>query len=542
MPNAEDISAVYCPSCGASIQMDGAKGTCMYCGTAVERSRPAAGASDARRGYLPRPSYPAYRPSAAPRRGIAGMFLLLSLVLLIGFAILIGVTRGLFTRLVGTPSLPSSLTELQSATREPISQIAAALPRDGKDYDLLAYLNNPAGDGYFLALIEGGSHALRWKSQLLSKQAQSGFLTPGPGMVYLTDESRLLALRLSDGTPAWQTSLVAEPPSGCEGCLSVLKGRVVVLQKDGSLQAFDAASGQLAWSLRLEGTPRRLPVVGGRLVVLQPIEKNRGALVQLLDPSSGKPAQTIEPRCPSTHFPGQEERPDSSDPLLFSPDGGTLYSLFGFFNQCAQRWDLAAGKRVWQMPIEGDAVSPNWHDAHPLLADNAIFISSDRGGEHTIWALSSAGGKFRQIAHEKDNYLIPVAARDGILVVLAWPSWDSSRQALWGLDAATGERRWQFVPQAKDARFTDVFGNWDWRLGAKGLTVIQVLDDQKQLISEILDLKTGVSSARQVTALKGPGSQTWWRVTWADDMAWLDIGSSIYAVDLTTGATAYQLN
>ncbi len=77
-------------------------------------------------------------------------------------------------------------------------------------------------------------------------------------MVYLTDKERLLALRSGDGSVAWQTSLVAEPPSGCPSCLQVVGARVIVLQKDGSLQGFDARSGALVWGMRLAELPRRL--------------------------------------------------------------------------------------------------------------------------------------------------------------------------------------------------------------------------------------------------------------------------------------------
>ena len=41
-------------------------------------------------------------------------------------------------------------------------------------------------------------------------------------MLYLTDHERLLALRLSDGTVAWEAGLVAEP--NCDECLRLVPG------------------------------------------------------------------------------------------------------------------------------------------------------------------------------------------------------------------------------------------------------------------------------------------------------------------------------
>ena len=149
--------------------------------------------------------------------------------------------------------------------------------------------------------------------------------------------------------------------------------------------------------------------------------------------------------------------------------------------------------------------------------------------------------EMRKLADDQEYKFVPLAARDDTLIVLAWPSWDSERQALWGLDATTGERRWQYALQAKEARLLRPFGDWDWRLTPKGLVVVQVLKDQRQLIVDLVDPRTGVSAARQTTALGSSGSPTFWHVIWADDMAWLKIDFSLYAVDLTTGATAYRL-
>ncbi len=44
---------------------------------------------------------------------------------------------------------------------------------------------------------------------------------------------------------------------------------MIVLQKDGSLQGFEARSGALVWSMRLAELPRRLLLVGQRLAVFQ---------------------------------------------------------------------------------------------------------------------------------------------------------------------------------------------------------------------------------------------------------------------------------
>src|SRR5262249_2084048 len=127
------------------------------------------------------------------------------------------------------------------------------------------------------------------------------------------------------------------------------------------------------------------------------------------------------------------------------------------------------------------------------------------------------------------------------LIALAAPTWDSNRLSLWGLDATSGERRWQVALDAHELNRQRAFGDWDWRLTPKGLVVAQVLRDQSQLVVETIAPRTGVISAQQATELTNTHMPTLQNIVWADDMAWLKIDNSIYAIDLATGAPAYHL-
>jgi hypothetical protein len=142
---------------------------------------------------------------------------------------------------------------------------------------------------------------------------------------------------------------------------------------------------------------------------------------------------------------------------------------------------------------------------------------------------------------KKKSRFVPVAARDGIVIALTWPTWDGKKQSLVGLDARTGEQRWEFKPQTEGSRLTDTHGNWGWHTTPKGLLSVQVLEDQKQLVVETLDPRTGASSGRQITPLDDSGSLVFWDVLWGDDTAWLDIGRFVYVLDLASGTTTYRL-
>lgn len=544
MPNSEEAVVFYCPSCGASIAMQGDQGICAFCGTAIERPKSS------------KPPQPARPPQAEPavwssssvtivraeraktKRGSSCLGTLIMLLILAAVALGIGValTGGrLITAISNGPgSIPAVLNQIKLG---PITEMAAVLPRDGKGGDLLVYAYGVGDSRYSVALIDGASRAARWQSQPLSREAYQGVLVAGQDMIYLTDQDQLLALRLSDGTPAWQAALAVEPQTGCDECLRLVGGHVVVLEKNSGLQAFDAQTGKLAWSTRLAENTRRLPVVGERLVTTQPTEDKEGTIISFLDPATGKPALQLDTHCPEHNTFSEFERPRYDTPMLFSEDGKTMYTMYGFFAQCAQAFDLASGQPRWEKTMDDGLVPSSWYHNTALLTDKALYVNQNQ----MIWALDTADGGVRTLIEEQEHNLRPLALRDDTLIVLAAPTWDSQRQELWGLDAATGERRWQQPLQAQSLRQGSSSGDWDWQLTSKGLVIVQVLRDEARLIVETLDPRTGASSARQETELTDLTMPSLYQPMWTEDMVYLKLDSHIYAVDLATGKTAFEI-
>jgi outer membrane protein assembly factor BamB len=413
--------------------------------------------------------------------------------------------------------------------------------RDGPGGDPIVYLYHSGSNNasfYTIARIDGATQAARWQSQPLSKNAYQGVLVAGQDMLYVTDGDKLFALRLKDGTAAWQATLDVEPQSGCEQCLRLQSDRVLVLEKNGGVQAFDTGSGQAVWSTRLENTPSSLALAGAeRLLTTRETADKRGQRLIFLDAGSGKSALELNPSCPRAHDSFDDERPAWNTPFFFSADGKTMYALYGFFAQCAQSWDLTTGKLRWQKQLEEGQAPPSWSADTLLQAEDALYI----GNGKLLWALATADGATRTLADDKEYYLTPIAARDGMLIVRAAPEWDSQRQELWGLDTQTGERHWQLKLQAHQWIGGTSSGDWDARLTPKGLVVLQVLRDEAQLILETLNPRTGASLSRQENVLTDMHMPSLRRGFWADDMVLLEIDSDILAVDLATGQTAYRL-
>jgi len=546
MANYNEPVVFNCPSCGSSIAMQGDAGTCAYCGTAVERPRRTTPLPSGTTSWsIPPTTYPTGTLYGARRRGVHPVLTLLLMLVaaaggfIAGRALPGGTAVGPSTPAINVPIAPIVSTAMAIAIddRGSVTELAAVLPRDGKGGDLIAYVYHSDSSRYSVALIDGGTHAARWQSQLLSKEAYQGLLAAGQDMIYFTDKDQLFALHTRDGALAWRAALTVEPSPGCEECLRAVGKHVAVLEKDGSLEVFDSASGQRAWSTRLAERPDRLPVAGDRIVTIVESENKQDRTVNFLDASSGKPALQIAPECPSQPGIDHKELPDSSSPLLFSADGKTMYTMFGFFAQCAQAWDLAAGTMRWQVPLDRDLAPGSWYGSAPLLTDKAIFSANGK----LLWALDIADGKVRALANDKEYQLKPLAFENNTLIVLAAPDWDSQRQELWGLDSASGERRWQAKLQAHDLREGNSTGDWEWRLTPKGLIVIEALNDDPRLVVQTLDTATGTSRLRQETPLGSSGSPSIIGALWGDDTAWLRVNGDVYAIDLASGKIDYTL-
>src|SRR5262249_10404515 len=305
--------------------------------------------------------------------GISCLATLIVLLLLGAGALGVGVALKGARLITAVSSGPGTITAaLNQIKLGPITKLAAVLPLDGKGGDLLVYAYGGADSRPSGARSDGASRATRWQSQPLSKEAYQGLLVAGQDMVYITDQDQLLALHLNDGALAWKAALAVEPQTGCDECLRLAGGSVMVLEKNSGLQAFNAKSGKLAWSTRLAENTRRLPGVGGRGVTTQPSKEKDGTLISFLDPASGKVALQLDPHCPERNTFSEFERPRYDTPLLFSADGKTMLTMYGFFSQCAQSFDLTSGKPRWEVTMEDGLVPPSWYNNTALLTDKAL--------------------------------------------------------------------------------------------------------------------------------------------------------------------------
>jgi outer membrane protein assembly factor BamB len=418
-----------------------------------------------------------------------------------------------------TPTHPPSLG---------IDELLMPITRDDGGTDLLVSLS---GDGNLLGLFDGTSKRLSWKSGSFSKRVYASSVWFGDGKVFVVEDTRLSALNKSDGTTLWQTSLTAEIGSSCVGCLRVIKQRVVALQKNGSLQAFDSKTGQLVWSQELEKTPSRLSVALDLLALTWPINKKATALgLAFLDPVDGRVVRVIDPSCLNHAFHRPEHVAENS-PLLFGPGDKVMVVMFGFFSQCAQAWDVSSGKKLWSTYI------PQWEStwSHPVFGEHAVLYKTQDGA---LASLDSSTGELKKLLGEDKKYQFhPVTSIGKTIVLKAAPQWDANKLVLWGVDGTTGERRWQFPLSAKDLSMTDRSDRtWSLRPTPAGLAVVQTLNES-HLSVDLLNPQTGVSSGQKQLTFASRLRD----VTLLDSVAWVHENTGLTAVNLPAGTVGYHL-
>lgn len=409
-----------------------------------------------------------------------------------------------------------------------VHSLIAVLP-DG--HDVIIGLND---DGYHLARFDARASVVRWRIPLLAKYGADRDLVAvrgaeDGGIVYVADDSRLLALRLADGGRLWEAPLMAGVAPSCDQCVRASGDRVIVLEQDGSLRSFEAGTGRQVWERKLANRPGEVELAGDKIVVSRKGDARRaGARFELLDAGDGEVTVGVEPRCRSLRtFP--DETASASSRRVFSPDGGSMFVQFGHFRLCFQRWDLRTGKQVW-----GGNFADRELGTIALLGGGALLIATDKA----VHALDQETGALRTIVKDAEHKLQPVVARADLVVVTAVPSWDSSNKRffLWGYDPRTGQRLWQYASNQKPASWSGSSPWWAVRDSDSGIIVLQLHDD-KHVSIDTLAHRTGASAGRSSFEAAGHRLDT----TLIDPLVWVDRGSTVQAIDVRTRRMTYHV-
>ena len=267
------------------------------------------------------------------------------------------------------------------------------------------------------------------------------------------------------------------------------------------------------------------------------IENKDGQVsIQLFDGQTGAVLHSLVPECPNRTFPGQLQGLSVSADLRPSSDGDTFTTAYGFWEPaCLDEWDTRSGTRLWQAEFpEGFARG----DLNIYTDDTNLFISPQNSGE--LWAVDKSSGTPRMLHSNPDYLFKPLYDNENMLVVQAERTIGSTRYELWGIDKSTGEKIWQYIPQAgkplseSASSIMDAEGIFTTSGSGDELVLLQAFDDPGRLLVERIDMASGTS--RNPISITAPESTifSFDLIGWQGDLAWVEM-DGIYTIDTTTG-------
>ncbi|MCI0394658.1 MAG: PQQ-binding-like beta-propeller repeat protein [Chloroflexi bacterium] len=556
MPQEVDLRKMVCPSCGAPVQLATKSGKCDYCGHVLERPddpkqqpqslpQPVFGVAPPVQVQWSAAEVPPLIQPARSSGSCVGIIVMLVIFAFVGVGILVPLLAGggflaageLFgglTTLVPEISTVGSSGPIFSPFHISNGPAILLSPGDGLPPDVVVSAFNSSDSSSGLLYLAGEPPALSWESPPLNA-SYGAPLFVGSSQLYVGSETDLVALNRADGRLLWQASLSDQIYSHiCQDCLQEVGQHVVALANDGTLQAFNAQSGELAWSQQLEAQPRQLVVFNGQVGVLDEAESSEADFL-IFDPATGTLVQRLSPRCPSEPFPDDPQGPGIYSTVFFDPAGQALYFFGGFFEPgCIQRWDATNRTATWQATFPVNMVREQDDD---LFTPDAVYLSD---GSNLV-AVNTADGIVRQLGGDENYNLVPLAAQAGVLLVQASRSRGSTRDELWVIDATTGERRWQFVPQAtrlmspsSDTVTSSDEGYWNWHITPAGVVVLQARSEPYRLVVETLNWNDGASSGQVTIPLEVATPYSVHVIGGNNSKLWLQLDGGLTVLDLAT--------
>jgi outer membrane protein assembly factor BamB len=476
----------------------------------------------------PRPEIPG-RPSVTPpARPTNPSWLGITIVLTI--LVIVGGVLAFALSLPGGPFTPQLFA---------ISPAILLTSEAGAPPDVAALFYNSDKDTRLVGLVDGNTSKLRWQAEPLSGDGYADALAQSADLLYAASGTNLLAYRKNDGSLAWQTQMPDKLNYG-EPSLLVTVGRVLTLNLDQSVQAYDAAAGALVWSRRLSGYDRTLRLMGGSLVLLDYTGDDYTYSLVFLDPVTGAEQNIITPACPYSEYSSATLGTDSG--LLYDDAQNALYLVFDSSPTCVQRLDLATGQATWQTVAE-DSFSFSSYDFSALNTDTTLFFSN----ESQLLAVDKATGALQTLLTDEDYEFIPLAVTGDRLIVRARRTRGSERFELWGLKAASGERLWRMdLENAKPIDPPDELvglvdkdeSGWTWNLLAGQLVLIQFQAAPNQLVIQTVNPADGTLTSETTVALKAVTGDFYFVpkvIGWQGERVYSVIEGNIYSVDVATG-------
>jgi len=485
---------------------------------------------------IPLPSRPEItgQPSVTPpARSINPAWLGCSIVLAI--LVIVGGVLALALSQPGGPFTPQLFA---------INPAILLITEAGAPPDVAALFYNPDKDTRLVGLVDGNTGKLRWQAEPLSGDGYADALAQSADLLYTASGTDLLAYRINDGSLAWQTQMPDKLNYG-EPSLMVADGRVLTMNLDQSVQAYDAQTGALSWSRRLAGYDRNLRLMGGSLMLLDYTGDDYTYSLIFLDPVTGAEQNIITPTCPSSEY--SSATLDTNSGLLYDDAENALYLIFDSSPGCIQRLDLVNGKVSWQ------ALDDEWYSFSPygftgfLTGTHLYFING-----HQLLAVDKSSGALQTLLTDEDYESIPLAVTGDRLIVRTRRTRGSERFEIWGVEAISGERLWRMdlvnakpidPPNELVGLVDKDEAGWTWNLLTGQLVLIQFQATPNQLVIQMVNPADGTLTSETSVVLKAVSGDFYSVpkvIGWQDNLLYISLETNIYAVNVSTGKVKFS--
>jgi outer membrane protein assembly factor BamB len=425
--------------------------------------------------------------------------------------------------------------------------LSLMLPSDGNSPNIVAETYDVSSQSFAVTRLDLASHKALWNSLGQKEFLHIDAMLAGDTHLYLVIKNRLIALQLSDGQQAWETSLSDELAGACRRCITLQAGRLLVLTMDKTLGAYDAATGHQAWEKHFDNAGHTLYPLGQTVALAYSLQ--RGAALGVFDVATGSEKLHLEPTCKPPD--GLQDEMDVSSYILLDTAGPTTkaYIFFGLFNSCVQRWDLSSGKMDWQTMDEQHRLSAS-DDTPALLAHGRLYLSSDR----QLSSMDAATGQQVQVVDDtRDYFLIPILVDGQHLVVRARRTRGSTRYELWAYDLNSGKNAWKHPilngspidpPGQMSGLISENDQGWTLLQASDGLWLITFQTAPNQVNLARINLDTGEWTGQKSLSLGLDSSTEFYdipqRIESQDHLGWYALVNRIYAIDPAAGTTPYR--
>jgi outer membrane protein assembly factor BamB len=437
-------------------------------------------------------------------------------------------------------------------TRYIVGNGAAFAPRaDDAPPDVILYAQvippNNSNSEKKLVAVSGETPKFLWESERFSDDTYNTVLLTNADVVIAYDDDRLLAVRRTDGTTVWTANLADTVELNiCENCVQLVGETVVALAADGTLEAFDAATGASKWQFSAtQDSPRGLYVFNTQVAFMDESDASRGTL-RVFDIADGQ-QRTAPILCRRANSSFDDEA-SWTTPILPTADGAAFYVAF---STCIQKWSAETLKQEWSTNLPDSFSGLSDSDAKLVTAE-AIYVASYQ----TLLRADAATGELVTLWNGEDYAVRPLAAQGGDLLVLAQRQRGSTRFELWQMEGGTGELNWK-AEMGEKSPLGDVFSSlggiisddetaWTFHTTPESVLILRfyaAADDVSHALRwESINWKTGTSSGEKeiklgvdTIILSAPSF-----MLWRNNVLWMDIENQLLAFDVQRGQITYR--